>query len=269
MLKKIDDEYFLNSFFTSNGRVNQQRIKHATDEEKEYLKNRYNDSFSFRKTLIRIKYKIDIHPVCQICGNDVAFRGKINGIYSTYCSKKCFKIGMPKNVEHTNLKRYGVKHTSQLDSVKEKSRQTSLNKYGTESPKQSEIVKNKYKTTCLERYEVKNVFQNEDIKNKYKKTCLERYGVENISQVPAIQEKIKHNNLEKYGVSSTSKLDSVKEKIRQTCLEKYGTTSYTKTDEFKHFYMKIKKKSYNINMKLKNYIIHSLHQNQKINVMSY
>ncbi len=123
--------------------------------------------------------------------------------------ERAIKLGLRRNrdkinediVKHNNetiKKRYGVEYSTQLNSMKEKSRQSNIEKRGVEYPSQSKEVKRKVKVTVQSRYGVDNVFQSPEIKKKITETNIERYGVENPQQNVEIKEKtyktVKLNN---------------------------------------------------------------------------
>lgn len=126
------------------------------------------------------------------------------------------------NFEYTKkamLSKYGVEYSTQLPSMKEKSKQTNLRKRGVEYPTQSEKVREKVKKTVQEKYGVDNVFQAQEIKEKSEKTNIEKYGVKNPNQNPKIREKSEKTNIERYGVPNTFQLT---DRVKKGMLDKYG-----------------------------------------------
>jgi hypothetical protein len=103
-------------------------------------------------------------------------------------------------MKETNLQKYGVENTFQVEEFKQKSKQTCMQVYGVEHPIQSEEIKNKVKETNIEKYGTICPIQNEKIQNKIIESNLEKYGVEYVLQSPEIREKIKQTCVEKYGV---------------------------------------------------------------------
>jgi len=95
--------------------------------------------------------------------------------------------------------KYGVHHTGQLDSVKQKFKQTCIEKYGVENPSQNINIKNKKIETSLKKWGTKHHFQNLDIKNKIENTCLSKWGTKHHFQNLNIKNKIKNTCLSKYG----------------------------------------------------------------------
>ena len=62
---EYSDKYFTDNYFCKDGRINSHKIKHLSDEELEWLNNRYDDSFSLYETLQRIKMA-NVWKVCSI-----------------------------------------------------------------------------------------------------------------------------------------------------------------------------------------------------------
>lgn len=206
-----------------------------------YLNKRYPDSFSLKETLIRMKYHIDVHPKCPVCGNFTKFYGFKNLMFTNHCSNKCTQLDSETKIKfkQTCLEKYGVDAPMKSSKIKEKSKQVCLEKYGVENISQFFETKEKYKQTCLEKYGVDNPFKLEktkinshskEAKEKQRKTCLEKYGVENSFQSKEVRQKYKENYKRKYGVENPFQNEIIKEKIKQTCLEKYGVDKAIKSD---------------------------------------
>lgn len=166
----ITDGYIV-SIFYNRRQIRSEMLKKFTsgnldDDILQYVNNRFSDSDSLKETLYRIKYKIEIRPVCKTCGGHVLFIGKKDKGYNEHCSKKC----------------------TQMDkSVREKYKSTSINKYGRDNPAKAKIIQDKMRSTTLERYGVDNVFKSDAVKNKIKKSLYEKYGVENPRNAPHVK----------------------------------------------------------------------------------
>lgn len=201
-------------------------------------------------------FKKEGEGICPICGKQTSFECSTKG-YKKYCSYRCAANSPEKKEQtiQTNLKKYGVKSTVELDWIKEllykanenredaikKMKETNLEKYGVENVFQLEEIKEKSKKTKLEKYGDENYRNDEQIK----KTCKERYGweylfkdenyrrnsednllikygVKNVFEIPEIQEKVRKTNLEKYGVENVFDSKEMQERIKKTNLLKYG-----------------------------------------------
>ena len=175
---------------------------------------------------------IDDRDLCSNikCNSPVSFKG-LNKGFSKYCSNKCAascrdEVTRQIRIKENNIKKYGVEHAFQADSVKRNIINTNLERYGVENPQQNKEIKKKTNSTNLERYGYENVQQNKEIKNKTSKTNKEKYGGNAPTSSKIIIKKREDNNLEKYGVKHLSQLRAVKDKMKVTNLLKYGQENY-------------------------------------------
>ena len=69
--------------------------------------------------------------LCKVCGKPTKYHSLSKGFY-TYCCNDC--IGKDKEIvrkrEETSIKRFGVKHASELEKYKDKAKQTYKEKTG-------------------------------------------------------------------------------------------------------------------------------------------
>lgn len=236
-------------YFTKGNRIMKYRINKLEDTNEiiQYLKNRFNDSYSLEESLYRIFYKVYTKGICPICGKPVALVNFKYGFGKTCNSKECVK--KYKNL-HSSFKNYDI----QL-----KVRETIIKKYGVDNP---------YKIKHIKEKALKNAHSDE-ANNKRIKTCIDIYGVDNVSKNEIIKNKIstilsnrseeekyntyiKHKNtfIERFGVDWYSKLPKHKEKIskmmqseiilskrKQTSLLKYGDLTYN-NQELRTYTMK-------------------------------
>jgi len=206
----INDEIIINTFFKDNKYLHSRLRKSWLNKNiniYNYLINRYNDSDSLQETIFRIKYNIEIRPVCKYCGKHVKFNIKKNELFNRYCSSKCGNLDpdIYKLKIQNSIKKYGKPHFNNRE---------------------------KYKETCLKKYGVDNGFKIKEAKEKYKETCLKKYGVDNTFKVKEIIDDIKikkiNTCLKKYGTDNVVKVEEIKKKIyktrEQTWLKKYGVT---------------------------------------------
>lgn len=156
------------------------------------------------------------------------------------CSIKC---GILKSKE-TNLLKYGVEHTFQLDKVKEKIKTTNFERYGVEHVSQIQNVKDIKKIKYdLDKYDIsekikkswnkKNLNDIQEINKKREETNITKYGVKNISQNNTIKEKKKITFEEKYSGFTYSSIE-LNEKVNTTLIEKYGTTNISSLPEIQN-----------------------------------
>ena len=174
--------------------------------------------------------------------------------------EKAVKLGLRRNQniinseimethKKTMMKRYGVEYSTQLDSMKEKTRQTNIERWGVEYPFQSKEVRKKVKKLVQKKYGVDNVFQSEEIKQKITETNLEKYGVKNPLQNKDIKEKTKDTNIKKYGIKNTFQLT---DRIKESMLDKYGEDNPLKVPEIKERVKRTNLKRYGVTVPSKN-----------------
>lgn len=209
----IDDILINNSF---GNRIKESFIKKHYYYE--YLKivkfsNDYNfENLKWTNKVYNYIFNIIEIPKCK-CGKNSIFKGRINKIYSKYCSNKCTafyeKDKKLNTLKNNNLKKYNVENVFQLESIK-----------------------NKIKNTNIERYGFNNPNNSEKIKDKIKKTNIDKYGFDSYMKTEEFKNKSKNTNIEKYGVDHPMKNENVKDKLEKTLIEKYGVNRYAKTEEY-------------------------------------
>lgn len=121
------------------------------------IKNYYTDSESFKESVYRIVFDIDVRPVCKTCGKKLEF----NHGFKTFCSRACSN----KDPEVLAKNKAGVSHALKKayeergDEIKAKRAKSLRDESGSGSPFALKKVQNKIKETNLERYGVDNVFR--------------------------------------------------------------------------------------------------------------
>lgn len=179
----MNDEFII-SFFFKNSHLIYKRLTSSFLERPElkpiieYLETRYKDSTGIRETLWRIKEKIEIRPVCKVCGKPVVFACQNGVIFQQTCSPQC--SGKDKDRQ-------------------EKIKNTCLKKYGTTCASKSPEVKEKMIKTSIERYGVTNGGGSEQSIEKAKRTTKERYGEEYYTRTKEYKERAREVNQRKYG----------------------------------------------------------------------
>jgi len=178
----------MKDIFYDNGFLNKNRLrenwclknlKNFDDIKKFQIDNNFID-LKFSQVIFNYIENIITIPNCEYCGiNNKRFVGFTDG-YNNFCSKKCAALSsIPKMLENrkiNTIKKYGVQHTSQLQSVKDKQKETNIIKYGTSSPTLNEEVRTKQKNTMLERYGVKYSGNSDVLLSKSMKTRYESYS---------------------------------------------------------------------------------------------
>ena len=209
-------------FNNSIGQIHISKINNLSDDEINYLKNRYNDSLSLKETIFRIINNIDVHPNCPECGNPckVKYR-KLKPFYSTCGNKECIYKRKGNGPKEACLQKYGKENIFQTNFVKEKIKETCLKKYGVDSHTKSNEWKNKQINNLKEKYGVINQFQRENVKEKIKETCLKKYGVEHYN-------KSKHFKQKMSIIASSEDFQNK----RNTTLKNNNTWSSSKDEEY-------------------------------------
>lgn len=213
------------------------RTSSTRERECEWCKGLFSPKSSTSKWCERTHYSS-----CGVCGSDfeVTPSSHVPQTCSSQCAGKLVNSEAAKAKRRaTSLKRYGVEHPFQDESVQERGRATMRERYGVDSPlspgplrekgrrtsqerygvewhAQTEEGKAARAATNRERYGVENPFASEEIKRKLKKTWLENYGVEHPMMNPAVAAGVKATNLERYGVSNVLMVPEIQAKARET-----------------------------------------------------
>lgn len=110
-------------------------------------------------------YKTINDDICKTCGKSTRFLNLKHG-YLDFCTIKCVNNcrEIRNKIELTNLKRYGVKSTTQNQAVLNKRKENNLKKYGVENPSSLNEIKEKKRLTMLKLYGVENISQSEIFK---------------------------------------------------------------------------------------------------------
>lgn len=184
----INKQFIIDNLFTKNGSINN-RIYDASwwnnrnfHSEYDWLMNTYDLRGPIFQKLYHIYHGLSTKIVSCKCGKPLKFQQFKSG-YLPYCSLKCNsertkKIIANRNMneivekmKETNLKRYGVKYTTQSSTMIDKTRQTKLKRYGSETYNNSTQAH----TTNLERYGVKHTFQQQHVVDR-----IHQYGIKGI-----------------------------------------------------------------------------------------
>lgn len=168
--------------------------------------------------------------ICPVCGKECKKHStstKNHPRWKIFCSKECQYSEYGKAITYnlykkSCLEKHGVENTTQLESVKQKTKQTMIKKYGAEHPLQVKEFHNKAKQTCLERYDTETPCSLDVFKEKAKQTCIKNYGVDNPNKNKEVRARAKQTCIKKYGKEHPSQIDEIKEKKKQTTEKHYG-----------------------------------------------
>lgn len=204
--------------------------------------SKYNKSILSTPNGTKIVIKIEDLPLmsnlkveyqCDYCGEKD---------WKTYCNltisrdiipKDCCVKCTPLKTKEVNLIKYGVKHTSELETNKQKRRETNLKIYGSEYAVQNKNVKEKMKNTFLENYGETTPAKNQEVKNKMAQTNMERYGA--IS--PTLNEEVRAKQIEtlknNYGVAFPQQSEEIK-KLSMKSLYENNTAPCSRQQRYIH-----------------------------------
>ena len=207
--------------------------KYIDKEILDYINNRYNDSESFKESVHRILFNIDIRPICR-CGNHLGFKSILKG-YFNHCSNSCAqsdpnvfenavklkreKYGTANNynkIKETNKIKYGVEYSFHRPEVLEKKANTMIERYGNANYRDIE----KSKQTCLKKYGSEYYLTSNDCKQK----VIKKFGVDNYRKTDECKQLV--------GKYHKEHKDELNEKRKQTSLERYGVDNVAKVKEF-------------------------------------
>ena len=173
------DEDVLN-YVAPDGKLIKQRCVKKVLESKgfyEYLLNRYSDNtldksdekLYIRETLFRMMNKIEVPPVCKICGTPVKFSYQK---YPNYCSRSCSNHDeeVLKKISSSCSKSLKKAYEERGDEIKNKRISTLSEKYNVEidspTPFAIKEIQKQAQDIVFEKYGVKNSFQLDWVKQK-------------------------------------------------------------------------------------------------------
>jgi hypothetical protein len=136
--------------------------------------------------------------ICPICHSLTSYTNKWQNAYKIYCSEKCKKCGVPKSVEKTSLKIYGVSNVNKLEGVRNKIKKTNEKIYGNSCPMQNDDIQKNIRENNFKKMGVELPFQSKKIQKKGAKTRKEKYGAEYTYQSPFLYDKCKNTMIQKY-----------------------------------------------------------------------
>lgn len=153
----MTDEDILKKFWPNKISIFKRKYKAdlVSEEELEYLDNRFEDSKSYEETLYRLKHGIFEKPTCPICGNKIPYQHSSG--FNKFCSLEC--IGKDPNAKIARAK-----------GLKEKwSNATEIGR------KNIQLRNEKSNKTCMEKYGVRWYLTSKDCKEK----TIAKLGVDN------------------------------------------------------------------------------------------
>lgn len=164
-----------------------QTHKSFSDEKKSDIKQRaiattqlkYGADYAMQSDEIKQKAKKRVQELYGVenLGQSPEIRKKIDKtVQERYGGYTLASPVLRKQVEATNLDKYGVKNPILCKDIQEKQKRTNIERYGAENVFSSKEIQDKIKTTCLDRYDVPYAIQSEDVRDRIRNTCLQKYG---------------------------------------------------------------------------------------------
>ena len=193
------------NIFYDNGCLNKNKLREKWVQKnlknfylslKEFQSLNNQNDLKFSQVIYNYLNKYSQIPKCKVCFNkDKRFIGFKEG-YNDFCSKKCaIKNSLSEALEKrkaNTLEKFGVEHTSKLESVKEKQKKTNIERYGFISPTLNSDIKEKQINTMLSKYNVEYSGQSPVLLQKsldtrfniYKQNIHSLYKDLNIKNIP-------------------------------------------------------------------------------------
>lgn len=147
--------------------------------------------------------------------------------------KDCCSNCVPLKKRESDMKLYGVNHTSKLNSTIEKMQKTNLQRYGGTAPVHDEKIKKKIQNTNIQKYGTTSPSQNINIKNKIINTNKKRYGYKSPTLNTEIRAKQLKTMEEKHGVLYPMQCFDIQQKAKKT-LYLNGTCVSSKQQNYIH-----------------------------------
>ena len=174
----------------------------------ELLQNTYTFIDKTNKGQLLYHLRDNLSQQLCLCGKQRKFHKYDKGYFKTCNDKECISKERLQSIKETTIEKYGVEHTSQLQSTKDKQKETMLNKYGTTHSFSGNLREKTYDAN-VEKYGVKHVLQREDSQEKRTKSLLDKFGTLDMLH----SDKAKETNLEKYGVENAMKSKEISIKV--------------------------------------------------------
>jgi hypothetical protein len=193
------------NIFFSDGKLNKNRLRENWASKnlenykdiKAFQAEYHQQDLKFSQIIFNFINEIKEIPKCNTChSHNKRFIGFREG-YNNFCSKKCAHVASSPVAQITRKKntiaKYGVEHTSMLESVKKKQLSTNLSKYGTKSPTLNDEVRNKQHISMISKYSVRYSGESKELLQKslttrfenYKKYMFENYKDLDIVSIPS------------------------------------------------------------------------------------
>ena len=161
------------------------------------------------------------------CKNPLRFIKYDKGYYKTCGDKLCIDNYRLSSIKKTTIEKYGVEHTSQLESTKQKHRETSFKNNGVYHNFSGHMRDAIYESN-MEKYGAKHALQNETLLKKRNDTMLERHGTLNMIN----SEKTKSTNIELYGYKNAMKSSEISSKVSMSLKHRFNLEQIYKLEKW-------------------------------------
>ncbi|WNC14876.1 hypothetical protein [Brevibacillus brevis] len=187
--------------------------------KKGYIFTEYGDAFEANINELTDGCRAIVQVLCDYCEKNVSL--KAYGDYATQhkkanLNKDCCYECRPLKIKESNLLKYGVESTNQIQEIRQKQKDTCIKRYGGENCMVSRLIREKVQQTVLERYGTKAPAQNKEIKEKIMKTNLEKYGHVSPTLHPKVRMKQINTTLRKYNVKYPMQNKEILNKAKET-----------------------------------------------------
>ena len=133
------------------------------------------------------------------CNNNVKYINSNIG-YLSYCCKKCISTDpeIIKKKEETCLVKYGTKHQSSNQDIKDKKKKTNKQNFGFDTPLENKEFYEKSRNTLFKNFGVYHPQQSEEIKIKTETTNTILYGFKTPLQNEYVKTKCRNTKFVRY-----------------------------------------------------------------------
>lgn len=177
-------------------------------ERTRYLKDDYIDTYVYC-----IRNDIKEIPKCNNPKCDkLVIKDPKKSKLQKYCSIDCKNEDCSRAIVERTMKKYGVRSTLELESVKIKARNTMMERYGVDNAMKSKEIMDRAKSTMIEKYGHDNGF--------YLKEYLKKNNVKCPLHIKENKEKLINTVKERYGVDNVMKSESIRNKMMKRTIDR-------------------------------------------------
>jgi hypothetical protein len=161
------------------------------------------------------------------CKEQLKFHKFDKGYFKTCGKKECVSTIRINSIKDTTREKWGVEHTSQLDSVKAKHKETMLDKYGCSHNFSGILREEQYKKN-MEKWGVKHPLEREESQLKRNLTMLSKYHSLDVLHFDST----KKTNRERYGEENPMKSKKISEKVSNSLKRTFSNRQISKLERW-------------------------------------